>query len=598
MVNNILQDIPASFILIIGSLLLPFSTRYLRMAVILVVPAITLIKIWSDAFILRVAPVEVTLGKFTLLPIVAHPYTLIFATAFAIAILVGGLYGSLQSRTSEIVAGFIYAGSAIGVCFSGDYVTLFLYWEIMAIASTVIIFSSPDKSVGRSGVRYAIMHFFSGVLLLAGIVAQYNLTGSFLLEGFNADMGILFPESLALDMNGLIIWLILLSFLIGAAACPLSAWLPDNYPRASHSGSVLLSAFTTKTSVFVLLTLFAGTKLLVFIGLFMAFYGIIYAILENDVRRVLAYSIINQVGFMIVGIGIGTNMALNGVATHAFCHIMYKALLFMSAGSVVYMTGKNKLSEMGGLFGSMKLTAICGIIGALAISSFPLTSGFVSKTIITATAADEGLSGVWFLLLAASAGVFLHAGIKFPWFVFFAKDSGMRPSEPPYNMRIAMVILAAICIIPAIPGLTEPLLYSMLPSKVDFVAYTASHVVTELQLLLFSALAFFIMLPLLKRTNTISLDFDWFYRVFARYIFVASLMLTKVPRQYWRIFLKKIMRRMEWLLHVTHGPGSIMERSWKIGTTLTWTIFLLGIYLAIYYVSGGNVSGVSVESVR
>ncbi len=272
---------------------------------------------------------------------------------------------------------------------------------------------------------------------------------------------------------------------------------------------VFLSAFTTKAAVYVLLRGFPGTELLIYVGLFMVFYGIIYAILENDMRRILAYSIVNQVGFMVTGIGIGTEMALNGAAAHAFTHIIYKALLLMSAGSVLYMTGKRKCTDLGGLFRTMPLTTICGIVGALSISSFPLTSGFVSKSMISDAAGMQQLEVVWYLLAAASAGVFLHAGIKFPWFVFFQKDSGLRPADPPWNMRAAMVLFAALCIgIGVLPG---PL-YALLPYPVDYVPYTASHVVFYLQLLLFSGLAFFLMLGWLKRTLTITLDVDWFYR--------------------------------------------------------------------------------------
>ena len=178
----------------------------------------------------------------------------------------------------------------------------------------------------------------------------------------------------------------------------------------------------------------------------MVFYGIVYAILENDMRRILAYSIVNQVGFMVTGIGIGTEMALNGAAAHAFAHIIYKALLLMSAGRVLYMTGKRKCTDLGGLFRTMPLTTICGIVGALSISSFPLTSGFVTKSMISEAAGMQHLEVVWYLLAAASAGVFLHAGIKFPWFVFFQKDSGLRPADPPWNMRLAMIFFAVLCI--------------------------------------------------------------------------------------------------------------------------------------------------------
>ncbi len=181
----------------------------------------------------------------------------------------------------------------------------------------------------------------------------------------------------------------------------------------------------------------------------------------------------------------------------------------MSAGAVLYQTGVRKCSELGGLFRTMPLTTVCGIIGALAISAFPFTSGFISKSMISSAAGYEHMSVVWFLLIAASAGVFLHAGIKFPWFVFFQKDSGLRPPEAPWNMRIAMVLFAAGCIV---IGLFPNLLYDLLPYPVEYEPYTAEHVVTQLQLLLFAGLAFFVLLPLMKRTETVSLDVDWFYR--------------------------------------------------------------------------------------
>ena len=306
-------------------------------------------------------------------------------------------------------------------------------------------------------------------------------------------------------------WLILIGLLINAAAPPVSAWLADAYPESSPTGSVFLSAFTTKTAVLALILLFPGESILIWVGLYMIMYGIIYALLENDARRILAYSIVNQVGFMVCAIGIGTQMAINGAAAHAFAHIIYKALLFMSAGVVVYRTGKSKCTDLGGLFRTMPLTCICGIIGALSISSFPLTSGFTTKTLISQAAIDEQLLIVYFLLAAASAGVFLHAGIKFPWFVFFQKDSGLRPKDAPWNMAVAMVFFAFLCLF---MGLFPETFYPLLPYPVEYEPYTAGKVLFYLQLLLFSGLAFFLLLPMMRRTLTISLDFDWFWRVF------------------------------------------------------------------------------------
>ncbi|MBL1141042.1 MAG: Na(+)/H(+) antiporter subunit D [Proteobacteria bacterium] len=490
-------------LLILSGLIIPFLQGTRRTLFVLLIPCVALISIWNMSFgtacSIQYLDYELTLINLDAL-------SRIFITVFAITVFTGSLFCCKQAKSKELAAAFVYAGGAMSVVLAGDLLSLFIFWELMALASTLIIWSVQTEYSWRAGMRYIVIHLLGGVILMCGISAYVNETGSILFT--------------AMQPNSIGTWLILCGFLLNAGAPPLTAWLADAYPEASFSGTVFLSAFTTKTAVYVLLRGFPGTELLVYIGLFMIFYGIIYALLENDMRRILAYSIINQVGFMVVGIGIGTEMALNGAAAHAFTHIIYKALLLMSAGSVLYMTGKRKCTDLGGLIQSMPVTAVCGIIGALAISSFPLTSGFVSKSMVTQASVDEHLLWVWLLLQAASAGVFLHAGIKFPWFVFFQKDSGLRPDEPPINMQMAMIFFAAVCIL---IGIFPDFLYGMLPYEVNYVPYTAAHTLTQLQLLLFSGLAFFVLLPLMKRTLTISLDFDWFYRKLAKMISIFIL---------------------------------------------------------------------------
>jgi len=272
----------------------------------------------------------------------------------------------------------------------------------------------------------------------------------------------------------------------------------------------------------------------------MIMYGIIYALLENDIRRILSYSIVNQVGFMIVGIGIGTELSLNGTAAHAFSHIIYKGLLLMSAGSVIYMINKYKCTDVGGLYKTMPLTAICGIIGALAISAFPLTSGFISKSMIVDASIHEGMQLVWLMLLVGSAGVFLHAGIKFPWFVFFHRDKKIITTDPPIYMKYAMMIAATICI--AI-GVWPQLLYNLLPYPVDFIPYTGNHVVSQLHLLFFSALAFFISLKYLERTLTLTLDIDWLYRGKIKYVKLLTEYIFNVVNKTENIFSFTSLRK-------------------------------------------------------
>ena len=552
--------IPPGLILIAGGVVLPLLTSRLRSVALIVLPLLTLALVWT---VPDGPALQVPFLGYELTPVEGDKLSRLFGTVFAIMAFAGGLFALNQARTAELAAAFVNAGGAIGVALAGDLITLFIFWELMAIGSTVVVWCGGPFAQ-RAGLRYATMHVLGGMLLMAGIAAEVAATGAIDFTAMTADT---LPR-----------YLILAGFLINAAAPPLSAWLPDAYPESSWSGMVFLSAFTTKAAVYALLRGFPGTELLIYVGLCMIFYGIVYAILENDMRRILAYSIVNQVGFMVAGVGIGTEMAINGAASHAFTHIVYKALLLMSAGSVLYMTGRRKCSDLGGLFRTMPLTTICGIIGALSISSFPLTSGFVSKSMISQGAADQHLGVVWFLLAAGSAGVFLHAGIKFPWFVFFQKDSGLRPADPPWNMRLAMVLFSAICIgLGVLPG---PL-YAMLPFEVEYVPYTASHVVFQLQLLLFSGLAFFLMLGWLKRTLTITLDVDWLYRRLGP---ILGRDLDRMAGNAWQRLVTSVWVGAIYLnyrLHQHHGPEGVFGRTWPTGTMAFWTTVMLTLYLIL-----------------
>lgn len=554
---------PPALILILGAPLLLMVGGWARKALLLGLPLLTLAAIWGVA-----DGVQLTAPflDYELELVQGSNLSRLFATIFAIMAFAGGLFAMNQSRTIELVAAFAYAGSAIGVALAGDLFTVFVFWELMAVGSTLVVWTAQTEASRRAAMRYALIHLLGGVVFMVGLVAYAQDTGSI--------------DFVAMEANSFATWMILAGFLINTGAPPLSAWLPDAYPEASWSGTVFLSAFTTKTAVYVLLVGFAGTEALIWIGLYMIFYGIIYALLENDMRRILAYSIINQVGFMVVGAGIGTEMAINGAAAHAFTHIIYKALLLMSAGSVMYMTGgKRKCTDLGGLFQSMPLTAIAGIIGALAISSFPLTSGFVSKSMTNQAAYDMELMFVWLCLLAASAGVFLHAGIKFPWFVFFQKDSGLRPKDPPWNMKAAMVLFSFLCIW---LGVQPGPLYALLPYPTAYEAYTSAHVFEMLQLLLYAGLAFFVLLPLMKRTLTITLDFDWLYRKLA--FGVAERLSAKTSRFLGAFSAIKniVVTGVITIATEHHNPRGILARTTPAGVMAFWVVMVLAAYLVIY----------------
>lgn len=550
---------PPAFIMIIGAMLIPVVRASFRPVLLILVPMLTLLMIWNldDGILLtaRFLGYEIELVE-------ASNVRRLFATIFALMAMVGGLFAFQHARVVEMSASMAYAAGAVGVSFAGDLITLFLFWEFMALFSTVVVWCGGTEQARRAGIRYGIMHLIGGIILKIGIEGVVAQTGSIAIQ--------------PLMLNSFATWMMFIGVLINAAAPPVSAWLSDAYPEASPTGSVILSAFTTKTAVLALVLLFPGQQMLVWIGLYMIFYGIIYALMENDMRRILAYSIVNQVGFMVVGVGIGTELAINGVAAHAFSHIIYKALLLMSAGAVLMQTGKRKCTDLGGLYRTMPVTAVCGTIGALAISSFPYTSGFISKSMISQSAAYGELAFVWYGLVAASAGVFLHAGIKFPWFVFFQKDSGLRPKDPSWNMQAAMIIFAAACVL---LGVFPSLLYRFLPYEVTYVPYTADHLVTQLQLLLFAGLAFFVTLPLMKRTLTISLDTDFFYRRVGPKIWNSFVHLLVVLNGVFQTTVVEQAKRLPQTWVRYHGPDGPLARTWPTGSMLLWVTVILVVIL-------------------
>ena len=422
----------------------------------------------------------------------------LFGYLFHIGALLGIVFALHVRDRFEIVGALVYAGSALGAVFAGDLVTLFVFWELMAVSSVCLVWARRTERATRSGFRYLVIQVLSGVLLLGGAAAHALDTGTLTFT--------------YIGLEGVAGWLIFLAFGIKCAFPFLHNWLTDAYPEATPTGTVFLTAFTTKVAVYALARGFPGTEMLVWIGAAMTCFPIFYAVIENDLRRVLAYSMINQIGFMVCGIGIGTELAVNGAVAHAFNDVIFKGLLMMSMGAVLHMTGRINGSELGGLYKSMPITTVLCIVGAASISAFPLFSGFVSKSMVMSAALSEGYHGVWLALLFASAGVFHHAGIKIPFFAFFAHDSGIRTTEPPVNMLVAMGIAACLCVL---IGTYPRLLYDLLPFATDYTAYDTTHVLAQLQILFFSALAFaWLKLSGLypPELPSVNIDVEWLYR--------------------------------------------------------------------------------------
>ncbi|MDM3871515.1 Na(+)/H(+) antiporter subunit D [Porticoccus sp. W117] len=515
---------------------------------------------------------------YALEPVKVDKLSLMFGYLFHIAALIAVIYALHVKDTTQHVAGLSYAASAVGAVFAGDLLTLFVFWELLALTSVFLIWARRTDRAYSSGVRYLIFQVLSGVLLLAGLLIFAQVNNSLLFT----DIGL---QHEGIAQVGA--WLIFLAFGIKSAFPFVHNWLTDAYPEATPSGTIFLASFTTKVAVYAFARAYAGEEILVWIGVTMACFPIFYAVIENDLRRVLAYSLINQIGFMIVGIGIGTSLALNGAVAHAFNDVIFKGLLMMTMGAVLYKTGKINGSELGGLYKSMPKTTILCIVGAASISAFPLFSGFVSKSMIMSAAVKEGYDYVWLLLLFAAAGVFHHAGIKIPYFAFFAHDSGIRTTEAPKNMLIAMTLAAVGCVV--LGSFPAQTVYALLPWEHKYQPYDVTHVLTQLQLLFFSAAAFVwlnlykLYPPELPSTN---LDADWLYRK------LAPAFIKRIGCSVYGVYAsieKSITASIKQIIQNSYDaeegkPKGYFARLWPTETMVVWVAGLLAAFLVLYYI--------------
>lgn len=492
-----------SLILLVGALLLPWIPAKLRKAFLVLVPVLVFARV-----------LNLTIGSFGHLPFLqwelifgrVDKLSQVFGYIMSLMCIIGTIYGMHVQDSRQHVAAWIYVAGSIGAIYAGDFITLFLFWELMAFSSVFLVWFRGRPESMAAGYRYLLVHVAGGLALLGGMVLQCHGQTCWTFD----HLDVAHPTAAT--------YLIMVGFILNAAVPPLHAWLPDAYGEATFNGSVFMCAFTTKTAVYALCRGLAGMEILVPLGVIMALYGVVYAVLENDSRRLLAYHIISQVGYMVAGVGLGTELAINGACAHAFAHILYKGLLFMGCGAVLHMTGESKFTELGGLWKRMPWTFVFTLIGGLSISAFPLFSGFVSKSMIVAAGFEEHKLWVGFLLMLASAGTFLHTGLKVPYFIWFGKNQPKkatwdRAAEPPMNMSIAMAIAAFLCIF---IGCYTPYLYKMLPYPVEYQPYTAYHVTETLQILLFTGLGFFLLIKKLVPEATISMDMDWFYRMGGR----------------------------------------------------------------------------------
>jgi multicomponent Na+:H+ antiporter subunit D len=553
-----LTNIPPGLVMILGAALVPLLTHTPRQIFMLGLILLSGLQAWQlDPGV----HLTTTIMGLDLTLIRADALTKPFALAFHIMAALGVIFGmNANCRVTES-SGLAYAGAAIAALFAGDFITLFIFWELTAFTSVFLILKGNRPGSLGAAMRYLVTQVSSGVVLLAGAALLYS-------QGQGLTVG-------PLDATTLPGFLILLAFGVKAAFPFLNGWMQDAYPEASISGTVMLSAFTSKLAVFVLAQCFLGLEWLVYIGAVMIAFPVFFAVIENDLRRVLAFSSNNQIGFMVIGIGIGTELALNGVVAHAFAHIIFKSLLFMTMGAVLLRTGTTKANELGGLWRSMPLTTLFCLVGAVSISCFPLFSGYVTKTLTVASAIKEGYFWVWMVMIFASAGVLEHSGIKIPYFAFFAHDRGFKVKEAPRNMLVAMGIASLLSVI---IGVYPNALYGILPYAVTFDVWEAGHLLGELQLLSFAILAFvFLMVRGLypPEIDSTVLNTDWFFRKLAPKIIMG------IVRPLWAVYSVTVNGLKLILLDLMDFAGGQINKS-SIGAGAMSTSVAAGIFLTIF----------------
>jgi len=439
--------------------------------------------------------------NYTLAAVRVDQMTLVFVGLFHLAGFLAAIYALELNDRIQAPAMLAYVGSGIGAVLAGDLVMLWLFWEMLALTSVVLVWARQTPEATAAGIRYLVFNVLSGVTLLAGI-AHLGVSGHDLALG-----------PLALDSPGG--WLVLAAFGIKCGFPLLHNWIPDGYARASAAGSVILVAITTKVGVYSLARTFAGEELLMIVGTVMALWPLVYVLVEDDLRRVLAYSLMVQIGLMVAGIGAGNEIALDGVSMHVVMDVLFKMLLFMALGAVLVQAGTVRASQLGGLGRRMPWTMGFVIIGVLANSATPGTGAFLSKKLLLGGIEHAGVGPIWYALLTSlSALGVLYAGVRVLYEAFLrAPRTSFDGGDASFPMRLAMGIITALLLVAGLfPWLTD----ALRPMASDYQPIKLAKILDQFQLLLFALLAYVVLnklglgLPASNRRTL--LDTEWFYR--------------------------------------------------------------------------------------
>jgi multicomponent Na+:H+ antiporter subunit D len=437
----------------------------------------------------RLLPVVALAGHVVVLSIVfiagaTSASNSLFSPQHLLSILIAGvgllyaLFSFTSNRRHEKSAAFLYIASGFVCLNASTFGQFFFGLEALTFSALPIIISSSSAKTSSAALHYCLMHLAAGGFFLAGIILRYCNGESLALT-----------TSLSLSDNSLSSWLIFLGLGVNCAWPLLHSWLLAAYQQTSPSGILLLSAVTTKVALFGIWQMFPGEPLLIPIGLSMAVFPLIYMMVENDLRRIFCYSIINQLGYMVVAIGIGSHLALNGALGFLIADVLYKALLLMGLGVFTHQLGIHSVSELKGLARLSPVGTLALCIGAWCLCAMPYGSGFVTKSLIVSAAAREGYFYTWLVLLGASASSALYLGVRIvlPVFWLAAKVNSVPVKELPTSMTIAVLLTSSGSIV--IGFLPQEALYAWLPFSATYEPYSLGHVTSQVQIIFFAILA-------------------------------------------------------------------------------------------------------------
>jgi len=349
--------------------------------------------------------------------------------------------------------------SMLGIVFAGDLISFYIFWEIMSWSTFLLISYNKGKAL-NAGLKYIIMSLIGSIAMLIAIISFYLKFGSLDISFISANINTVSTKYIIYISS-----LFFIGFGVKSAIVPLHTWLPDAHSEAPSPFSAILSGILIKMGIYgflLILYTIIGIKILsiMWIGKIKLHYILVWlgaisilvpsfiAILQDDAKRVLAWSSIGQIGYIIVGISLGTGLGFLGGMFHTFNHAIFKALLFLSIASVEYQTGTRNLNQLGGLIKKMPVTFLGCVIGIAGLIGIPLTNGFVSKWLIYKSLFD---TSNFFLLLFSLIGTW--AAILYGYKILHNIFLGQLPEEykkikkEPVSFQIPIIILSFFVIL-------------------------------------------------------------------------------------------------------------------------------------------------------